>query len=625
MYPAADHAVSVTDGTLRVTAVNYFLSAVIAVPAARKAEFEKLTASIRQQRVEAFEKTLKPLPKAPPARQAGDGDYVVFLPQDREHIMPWTAPTEAERKAPAIATGAARGQHVLMVIAVTPFVDLGPCSLVLSDLEGPGRIPASAIRGHFRNYRFNGKDLGEKGQAMDEMVLLPRLKLDVEAGVTQSFWLWLKVPQGAAAGAYKGKFTFAPEKAGAKATDVPVELEVYPFGLARPLPVAYGFWGTGYDLPAWPAELKRKIQRDRLAWMVDAGYTSITVPGPSVKELRKAGGVDMVFDPTWFELAKEVGMAARPEQPLLDGGLMATVGRQIGSRLPGSRGVYNKPGIELLQPEFRGYFLDAVKQYRDFIAKMGVPTVVTSVDEPREYRINSWNRNLPDTLAYCDMMKEGGLTVCCDPMYDTTHGKDYTSLIDHVDVLSTHAWDKSKLFMRQTLAKKKVLWLYNCGKDRYSWGFYNWRAQSTGRWEWHLCWAEDDAAGGYPGREWYNPFTGLHGLAPSAPHQEYPGAILYQSDMLSMADGITDYAYLHTLSEALKTERAGSSDKAAAAKEATDFLAALRRAMPEFPEVKGLASDADGPAVGMGIQDEARLHADQWRAQIAGFLKRLAP
>jgi hypothetical protein len=52
-------------------------------------------------------------------------------------------------------------------------------------------------------------------------------------------------------------------------------------------------------------------------------------------------------------------------------------------------------------------------------------------------------------------------------------------------------------------------------------------------------------------------------------------------------------------------------------------LAALQRAMPEFPQIRGLASPSDGPKVGMGLDDDARLKVDGWRKAVAGFIKTL--
>ena len=113
-------------------------------------------------------------------------------------------------------------------------------------------------------------------------------------------------------------------------------------------------------------------------------------------------------------------------------------------------------------------------------------------DEPREAP-NPWNRNLADSIAYGDLMHEAGVTSFITPMGDTESGKDYTVLADHVDIISTHAWKGSAGLIARTHEKGKTLWLYNTGMDRFSWGFYNWRARSEGRWEWHFCWPDDSA------------------------------------------------------------------------------------------------------------------------------------
>jgi hypothetical protein len=87
--------------------------------------------------------------------------------------------------------------------------------------------------------------------------------------------------------------------------------------------------------------------------------------------------------------------------------------------------------------------------------------------------------------------------------------------------------------------------------------------------------------------------------------------------MFDLAEGISDYAYLYTLEEVLKAAKGPKADEAKA------WLAALARAMPEFPQITGLASPDDGPKVGMGIDDDARLKVDSWRKTAAEFIKDL--
>ena len=541
-----------------------------------------MVAEIRDRRIATFEAGLRAAqrprkgekPWAPPKPQQGPGDpeVLLYVPQDPMGVNPWTAPNDEERKARVVDTAGALGQKVVVVLSVTPLTDLGPSTLVVSDLTGPGIIPAGNFRGYYRNYRFNGKDYGEtendKIRYMPEMCLVPSLSLDLEKGVTFSYWLRLAVPADALPGTYKGTFTL--RCAGGKSFVVPLVLEVYPFKLEPVLPVSYGFWGTVGTIPQFlPEATKKQITRERLDSMVDLGLTATCVDVFSVKALKPDGRVELDINEDFVRMVKECGMGRDPDQAQLVGNIMASMGRQIAARLPGGGGVWNSPGIEFRLKDFEKYFKDAARQYRDFFKRVGLPVVITTVDEPRERGLNSWNRNYADTIRYCDWLHElGGMRVCCNPMYDITHGKDYTPMIEHVDVLSTHAWKNSERFMRETLRQQKTLWLYNCGRDRYTYGFYNWRWRSHGRWEWQFMEHGDGAVGGYPGREWYNPFTDLHSCTNCAPKASCPGGLLYQAHFFHLSEGITDQTYLYTLEQVLKTAKGPKAD------EARDYLAA---------------------------------------------------
>jgi hypothetical protein len=627
MYPVASETVTVKDGTLTVEAANHFLSFLILVPEKNKAEFEALAASVRQMRTDAFTAWCKAPEFKPAEKQAGDGDYVLYAPREPNTLQPWSAPSADERKSGAAFDAAgAPGQHVLLVLAATPFADLGVCALELSDLRGPGLIPASAIECYARNFRFNGRDLPvrDKIPYMAESALVPAAAWPLESGVTHSWWLCLRVPDDAKAGQYKGAFTFRPGQ-GQPAT-VPVTFEVYPFKLAPVLPLAYGFWGTGHEMPFWDAARRKAVLTDRFKWLCEMGYSMVTAPNPSVSALKPDGTVQLKLDPVFFEAVRDSGLCRDPEHAVLDSNIMAWLGRQIGSRLPGSRSVFRagNEGIELKQPEFKKYFLDGARQYRDFVKQYHLPLVVCAVDEPRERRINSWNRNYDDTVAYLDMLGEvGNIRRTVNPMRDIDHyiNKPYTGFVAHCEVLGTHAWSNSKWFVSEVPKMAgKTLWLYNCGMDRYVWGFYVWAARARGQMQWHFYWASGENVGGYPGAEWYTPFTGGAGLNPPAPWPKFRGGLLHGSAMYTMADGIADYAYLYTLEQALKGPAASSP----AGRAAQAFLDELRRAMPAHPELKGLAAGSDGSAVGLGAQDEARLHCADWRRTIAGHLKQMA-
>jgi hypothetical protein len=443
----------------------------------------------------------------------------------------------------------------------------------------------------------------------------------MEKGVTQCYWLWMQIPADAAAGVYKANFTFST--AIGKTAAIPVELEVYPFKLEETLPVSYGFYYGGPSNPQPPEDVRRQKIKEQLELMREFGLTAVPVGGPRVIKVDAQNRkVALSFDTLFYELAKEVGMAKSPEQMLM--GNQLGMARSIGRALPGSIGakVDQNPGLELKQPEFKDIYMDGLGQYKKFLTSMNMPVAVEVVDEPREVP-NPWNRNLADTIAYADMMKQAGITTFCTPMGDGGGGLDYTVLPEHLDIDSVHAYPGSKGQIEKTRKNGKTLWFYNTGKDRFSWGFYNWKMDSKGRWEWHFNWEGDgDAVGGYPCDEWYNPFVARNGCAASAPYAKYRGAILYRGDFLNICEGVNDYAYICTLQKAIERNlKAGGN--AAVAKEAQDFLAALKKAIPDFPHVKGMASEADGALVGMGIEDEAAQKVDEWRAKIAEYLKKL--
>ncbi len=612
MYPVEVRRVRVSDGRLRLEAQNHFLSALILFPAEKNADFESMAADIERRRIDAYYRTLYVPPVRKPERQAGDGDYLLYVPGLGSAIGPHTGPSQEERERKGIETFAARGQRLVMRVAVVPFEDLGECALELGDLRGPGVIKAENIRGYLRNYRSKGAGAGEMG-------LMPSLKLDVEKGVSQAFYLWMLVPDDAPAGMYEGSFTFRPGRG--QARRLPVKVEVYPFELEKVLPVSFGMYGGGgRRSPSFPAEVRKHKLLELIEWMKEIGFTAISVGGPSVTGVDLAKRkVTLRFSELPYELAREAGLGKHPAQMMMATSLGTA--RAVGRQMPGSRGakVDQSPGIELKQPGFRECCLDAFRQYAEFLARTGVPVAVEVVDEPREVP-NPWNRNLADTITYADMLHEAGVrNTFVTPMGDTQSGLDYTGLVDHVDIVSTHATVNSRRFMTDALAKGRTLWLYNTGKDRFSWGFYNWRVGSKGRWEWHFSWTSAGADGGYPGAEWYNPFTQMHGLVLNAPYHQYRGGILFQSAYLDIAEGITDYAYIHTLEQTIAAH-AKAGTKGETVKQAEDFLAALKRSIPALPRVKGLASPKNGALLGMGIEDEARLMVDQWRRSIGDLL-----
>ncbi|MBM4032060.1 MAG: hypothetical protein FJ291_09780 [Planctomycetes bacterium] len=594
-----------SEGRLCVRISNHRLAALVVMPAAEEAAFTKLADELRQKRIELFYGQLYFDPQKKPAKQPGDGAYALWAPGFLKTIRPWSGPSEEERKTSSLDLKATIGQRLVVRVAVTPFEDLGTGDIALSDLKGPGTIPASACRLYYQNYRVAGSGVGE-------MALLPWTRIRFEPGITWAYWLWLKVPDDAKPGDYQGTLTFTPEKGGAKV--LPVKLTVYPFRLEDTLPVSYGMYYGLWDFPQGVD--RRKMAKEQFAFMREIGFTACYAGSGNVTGLVGANKVSVAFDPMLWEVAKEVGMGRHEDQRMM--GNTLGMARSIARKLGLSPAVDQNPGIEFTKPELKGYYQDAIRQYEAFAKKMGLPLAVEVVDEPREMP-NPWNRNLEQTCRYADWIHEAsGLKTFVTPMGDTQSGKDYTPLAEHVDIVSVHAFEGSKRMIAATRKLGKTLWFYNTGMDRFSWGYYNWRMASKGRWEWHWSWGGGGVEG-YPcPDEWYTPFTGNDGAALRAPYWKFPGGFLFKSDYLNVAQGINDYAYLITLEKAL-----AKGGDAAAAADARKFLDALRAAIPELPHIKGLASPEAGALVGAGIEAPAAALCEPWSARIGEFIARL--
>jgi len=386
-------------------------------------------------------------------------------------------------------------------------------------------------------------------------------------------------------------------------------LKVYPFQLEEKLPLALGMY---YSPPA-----DRKVHAEQLRFKREIGFTATVLPSPQVTAVNGAT-VALNFSPEVYSAAKAAGMGVHPLQYQMT----TTLGgaRQIGRRFLGlGRTIDDEPGVEMSNPQLKPLFIDYCRKFVDFVKQQDIPVAYEIIDEPREVP-NPWNRNLVHTNMYADWQKEGGITTgFVTPMGDTQSGKDYTSLIDHASIVSTHAGKGSEKLMTKTIEAKKPLWLYNTGMDRLSWGFYNWRVESIGRWEWHFCFYEGGSNYGYYNAgEWYNPFTVCDAVAPWAP-ANHPGSMLFKTPFFSVAEGITDSAYIVTLEKSIVAAE-GNAAKADAVSKAKEFLGALKKAIPFLPGVKGIASEADGALVGQGLDTPASQMCEQWRRKLAEFI-----
>ncbi|HTL51505.1 MAG TPA: hypothetical protein VL860_02905, partial [Planctomycetota bacterium] len=620
------------DGKLTVQAGNFRLTALVAVPAAQEADFKKLCTELTAQRQKLFYAARVEDSHPAIAKQNGDGAYLLWLPDfvsassgtgegkpdSLRKILPWSLPSASERITPGLDWKAAQGERAVGRVCVTAFEDLGAGDITLSDLTGPaGTIAAANLRSYFQNYRVQDSSVVQAG-------LLPWTKIHFEPNLTWAYWLWLHIPDDAKAGDYKGAITFTPEKGGAKT--LPVTLTVYPFHYDDNIPLSYGMYFMPMPFPTFVD--RRAKWKEQFQFMRELGLTATEINAAHVTGLNGPDKVVMGFDAEQFDLARQAGLGRSPGQQMLSENDLLGFARQIGRLMGFGKEVDQQPGIEFTrEKELKVFYQDAVRQYRDLLKKTGLPMASAVVDEPREVP-NPWNRNREQSIKYSDWVREvGGLATFIDFASDATHTPkgddlDLVPVLGHIDIASVHAYTSGKRMIAETQKTGQPLWIYNTGRDRLSWGFYAWRMNAKGRWEWHWFFTGDiTTPQGYPTPEdWYSPFAfnSSNAVTP-APPERYPGGITFDASLLDLSMGITDRAYIHMLEQALAAAEKNPA-KAATVTEAKAFLEAVRKAIPDLPAVKGLASADAGALVGEGLNSTAAGLCEAWRRKTAQFI-----
>ena len=613
-YPAYVVETSVKDGEFYVKATNAFLGALVLMPADRRAELDALARRIRSERIRYFYRDLYLLRPPDEPCAVTEKDFVLFAPAAGREIMPWSGVGKAE--AAGIRRVASPGEAVCFQVAVRPFADAPSARLAVTDLAGPAgrRIAAKDVRIHLKRYLSNGENVRP-------WALYPTDTVPLEKSLTRAFWLRVRIPADAPAGKYTAAVTAS---AAGTTRRLPIEIQVYPVRLTavKLLPLAIGYYygppDSGqfamFDLVKDFQAQRDRMLAEQMALLHDYGMTSITIPTPAVKG-RLGSGVSLDFAAMdkVARAAKAAGLAANANQPLMTYAL--SIGRSLGGLLAPHRTL--EIGEELRLKDFGAAFTSGIMQTVEWAQRTDTPLVLWVVDEPRETP-NPWNRNLDDTIGYLRLVGQVEEAVrMVTPMGDTNRGKDYMPMLDHLEIVATHATASSRKMIARGMSDPKVrLWIYNTGRDRLSNGLYLWRVGATGKHEWHFCQTIYDGDR-YPGREFHNPFVHYEFTQVTVPAPlSLPGGLLPMEGLLTMSTGASDFRYVHTLQRAVdEAKRRGAASPAVA--RAEKLLASLRKLIPVLPKVKKLAGEGDLAQVGGGIESDGTLNLEEIKRRMA--------
>ncbi len=238
-------------------------------------------------------------PMPAPSEQDKARGFMVFVPNWMEMVYPNTVPTPASQGR-ALSAFACRGEREPFTVAARSVAAVRGLSVSVSELRGPGVIPASAFDARLVRYHPQriGSSWSREWRVMPQ-ILDPARAVDMEPGATRQFWLTLTVPRDAAAGVYAGEVVLKSEAGAAR---LPLRLEVLPFDLAAP-----GKWVGMY----WHVDRcrDREEMKRHLADMRAHGMNTIAGTPPAPKMTLKDG--KLVMDATetieFLDLLKSEG------------------------------------------------------------------------------------------------------------------------------------------------------------------------------------------------------------------------------------------------------------------------------------------------------------------------------
>ncbi|MCD6404816.1 MAG: DUF4091 domain-containing protein [Planctomycetes bacterium] len=584
---------------------NEFDTFITATQAARKAYFLFNEVKIKPQPSKGRTRA------TPQEKQRG---YVVFSRGWGRDVTLNTVP-DARDERKRIEVAGAQAERVPVTFSIRALKKLAEIDVSVSDLQSSSgaTIGAGAVAVRSVRYMLRPKDGG--------YVILPETiqdqgKITLPARITKRWWLTLNVPPDAEADVYKGTISIKPENA------PPAELElavrVYPFKLAEPA-CSIGVWysdpwlkgyctgllggvtarGTShveYDVPKRPTSRDREIEAYRVA-MLEAdikslhehGFNGITVPVPKVVSVSHQGDVRLDFSALepYRELLKRYSVNTR----FAGQTYLLTTARQIVAARTGTERIDEYCELH------RKAYKSAVAQIRDWWDEAGVKLLAYAVDEPREKKINPWNRNMEGTLYYLGLIREvGGMRSTVTTMCDVQNGVSYRPILGAEDVVQPHPSPHNAGSVEYARESGKPLRFFNGGGfRRYDFGFYIWSQKPEGYWQWHFDFRDFS----------FNPFW-----------DEAVGYVVYPSPDGPLptlryeraAQGILDYRYALTLENCIAQAKSSGKPKAVdTAHRAQKLLKEIKR------RCKRWTLDSSWKPV--RVQDE---QLSKWRKAVAG-------
>lgn len=604
-YPVRVHDVEVKDDQLTMSFDSCGVHMLALSPAKKAAEFKTWLKELRDARRKEFHARHFKEAKAPKVEGKAEirptdkeAGLVVYTRDYSREIYTNDVPDAEARKNKAEVT-LAQGEQEPLSVAVHALEDLKDVKLSVSGIS---------VSADIRVVRFFPKinTFKRAETRMVPMHLWPTDTVDIPKGSTRQFWITFTAP--GKADTHTGSIKVAA--AGKPAAELPVKVKVRGFALPSPedVPAGFGWFFTG---PAWRHEnwrlgwfdgpesdrKKTQVLKWEIADMQAHGCNCIQLPGPEyVDHVDGKIQLDFTEMDRYARVMKELNFGLKHDNQFFM--------LRIASRL------MQRAGLKEFSPAFNAAYLDGMRQVKAWSEKHGIPIMYWLVDEPREKKPNSWNRNLEKTIKYLKLAKQvEGVRTTITMMGTEQDGVDYTPMLGHMDILQTHPAAKSQGLQALALKRgKPVLKFFNAGKNinRYAPGFHTWHRRSHGLFQWHYhYWGEVanplQAITGYNWGVSNVVFLTPDGVVPTLWHE-------------LGREGVDDYRYIALLESLI----AKAGDGNAAATAASKRLEEMRAELPEvIPHELCVGVDGKAP------YHEILQKLPAWREELAAMIENL--
>lgn len=593
-YEPHKFSVNVADGRLDLTFRNCTVFAVMLWPKTLVAE-GALAALYKEQYYDVWKKHLRYQPykqeKEPyrPTREDRAQGFVVFTRGTQVRVLPEQEP-EWNEVINSLVVSCAPGGAEKVCFIVRPLRDLGNLEYVQAGFKDPRETPMPppevfVVKDHLQRVS------GPFHQAVPTL-LVPAKAPEALEGWNQQYWLNVQIPEDTQPGRIAGTLRIKYQRSEPK--ELLLDINVLPFKL-EPANISFGMWNNGasgaHQLNSFGGdpEIQDNLVDAEIADHAAHGMTGYALPRLYPAKLNPDNTVQLDCSFNDLVAGKLRNYAMNKQVSIID--VIGAANYRL-----------MRWGLKEFSPEFNTAYKDLLRQIVDWSKRADVNAVIFLVDEPREVRIQDWNRNRVDCIKYLRLAHEvPGARTTISLMGDEDYfGDQYTPMVPLMDVVMAHEWEKSRQIMLLTIKEKISSFIgYNNGWSRYVWGFHQWKLGSDGNWQWVYNWENSHG--------WLPLFNSGEASAAFA----YPGGYAPTIKYEWVREGITDYRYLLTLEKAVR-----DNPGAEAAQSARQFLDTLQKFLPQYPQ-HGLRSGEEAGAMTPG---ELSGVCPAWRNQTTEFI-----